>query len=61
MFVFDSDEEDREINGTLKLLAAMKEYEAPDFERMHAVRKELLKKVLVSYIKTIPINDESEN
>ena len=61
VFVFDSDEEDRETNGTLKLVAAMNEYEAPDFARMHAIRKEFLKKVLVGYIKTIPIEDESEH
>ena len=61
MFVYESDEEDSEINGTLNLIARMNEYEAPDFAKMHAIRKEFLKKVLVGYIKTIPIEDESEN
>ena len=33
---------------------------APNLLSMHAIRKELLKKVLVTYIRQIPVNDDPE-
>ena len=44
-----------EKNGTLKLIAKLKEYMPPDTEAMHAIRKEFIKKVFAGYIKQIPV------
>ena len=44
----------------LKLLTSLKEHDAPSKTDMHAIRKEFLKKVLLGYIKKIPIKDDPE-
>ena len=62
VFVFE-DEHDKEgdTNGTLKLIYKMKEHLTPDLEIMHAIRKEFLKKVLVGYIKQIPVGKKEQD
>ena len=61
VFVFeDTNDSEGERNGTLKLIEKFIEHKTPDTATMHAIRKEFLKRVLVGYIKQIPVK-KSEN
>ena len=56
IFVFeDSEDVQSENNGTLNLLARLKEHQIADTKIMHAIRKEFLKKVFAGYIRQIPV------
>ena len=62
VYVFENMEDpETEKNGTLKLIAQLKENQAPDYAVMHAIRKEFLKKVFVGFIRQIPIVNDMEN
>ena len=61
VFVFeDTNDVLGEKNGTLKLIFKLKEHLTPDTQVMHAIRKEFLKKVLVGYIKRIPVKKQEK-
>lgn len=62
VFVFgDMNDVVAEKNGALKLISGLKEHRAPDTAVMHAIRKEFLKKVLVGYIKRIPVGERDKD
>ena len=51
----------RENNGTLNLIYSLDERMTPDSAVMHAIRKNFLRKVLISYLSRIPVSREGQH